>query len=456
MKLRFKVLMALLAAFIVLQFVRPDIPERSAASEIHAPAEVQNILRRDCYSCHSDEKRLSWFDEIQPGYWLVRRDILTAREHLNFSRIGSKPEAAQRAALYESVNMIQLGAMPLPRFLALHPEAKVTVEELSTLKTYLVPWAIDQELASSYAMQPATAASAGSPGGAPPPISLSEVRPEFNGLFLDTAFEGWQLISTTDRGDNNTFRFILGNELAMRAIQSGNIKPWPDGAEIAKIAWTKTGGPGGIIQPGMFVQVELMVKNERRFKSTEGWGWGRWRGLDLKPYGENAGFVEECTTCHLPVKGNDSVYTLPITSNRVMPEDVVNTNAAALPASLPYQPLRWKPVTMYVVPTSRTMAILFATKVPSRGGSLGSAEGRYAPGTVLALVTWTQRDDPHWFGARIPDVPQSVEFVTVKGSKGEQDYKCYGGPSFQEERTPASDARKRESFILNLSPAQLP
>lgn len=30
--------------------------------------------------------------------------------------------------------------MPLPEFIKLHPEAKVTPEELATLKGYLAPW----------------------------------------------------------------------------------------------------------------------------------------------------------------------------------------------------------------------------------------------------------------------------------------------------------------------------
>jgi len=76
----------------------------------------------------------------RPGYWLVRCDILTAREHLNFSTLGAKPAAIQKATLYEAVNMIQLGAMPLPQFVTLHPEAKVTPEELAALKAYLAPW----------------------------------------------------------------------------------------------------------------------------------------------------------------------------------------------------------------------------------------------------------------------------------------------------------------------------
>ena len=31
--------------------------------------------------------------------------------------------------------------------------------------------------------------------------------------------------------------------------------------------------------PGKFIQVELMLKDASDYKDTEGWGWGRWRGL---------------------------------------------------------------------------------------------------------------------------------------------------------------------------------
>ena len=37
---------------------------------------------------------------------------------------------------------------------------------------------------------------------------------------------------------------------------------------------------------------------------------------------------------------------------------------------------------------------------------------------MLALVTWAQRDDPHWFGAKIPSTVQSVEFVTIQPAAG--------------------------------------
>jgi len=38
---------------------------------------------------------------------------------------------------------------------------------------------------------------------------------------------------------------------------------------------------------------------------------------------------------------------------------VVNNRAAALPASLPYQPLGWGAITMYIDPNSKTTATLY-------------------------------------------------------------------------------------------------
>jgi mono/diheme cytochrome c family protein len=447
-----KLAIAGLAAFAVLQAVRPGIPAKPATAEVQAPPEVKRILEKDCFNCHSDQRRLSWFDQIVPGYWLVRHDILTAREHLNFSTLGAKPAAAQRGALYEAVNMIQLGAMPLPAFLRLHPEAKVTPEELTTLKDYLAPWSTPPSQPES-SSQPAMPAS-------PARVTLRDVPPELNGLPFDPGFEGWKLLSTTDRGDNNTFRFILGNDIAVKAAQSGNISPWPDGTRFAKVAWQQELGPGGLVRPGKFIQIELMVKDAKRYKETEGWGWGRWRGLDLKPYGADAGFVKECTACHKPVRGNDYVYTLPMTNAKVAGEEAVNIRAAALPASLPYQPLGWDAITMYADRGSRTTATLYGSGAGGRSAQPGEGAGAnspvYAAGAVLALVTWAQRDDPHWFGGRIPDVPLSVEFVQVSPSGESTSYRRFAGAELQEDRVDGEAAKQRASFVMGLAPATMP
>jgi len=442
-----------------LQLVRPSIPAKPATAELQAPPEIKHILEKDCYSCHSDERRLAWFDQIVPAYWLVRHDILTAREHLNFSTLGNKPAAAQKATLYEAVNMIQLGAMPLPSFLKLHPDAKVTPEELETLKAYLAPWT------------PAPSLSPNAPASIPAsvslvPASLATVPPEFNGFPFDPNFETWKLISTTDRGDNHTFRFILGNEIAVKAAQSGNIRPWPDGTEFAKIAWQQELSPDGLLRPGQFVQVELMLKDAKRYQDTEGWGWGRWRGLDLKPYGTDARFVNECTGCHRPVRGNDYVYTLPITTAKINGEEIVNNRAASLPATLPYQPLAWNAITMYVDPKTHTMATLYGNQAAMQAAQArnsasaapvpASAALVYPPDAVLALVTWAQRDDPHWFGARIPTVPQSVEFLQVAAAEEMSSYRRFAGRGLTEDRSATGAAAQRTRWMLGLAPARLP
>jgi mono/diheme cytochrome c family protein len=440
-------------AFVLLQLVRPGIPEKTATAEVQAPPEIKRILEKSCYSCHSDERRLAWFDQIVPGYWLVRHDILTAREHLNFSTIGAKPAAAQRAALYEAVNMIQLGAMPLSQFLALHPDAKVTQDDLAALKGYLAPWSN----MPTPSLGTATSATAATP--AQPPVALNAVSPEFGGFSFDPAFENWKPISTTDRGDNNTFRFILGNDIAVQAAQTGHISPWPDGSRLAKIAWQQELGADGLVHPGKFVQVELMVKDAQRYKDTDGWGWGRWRGLDLKPYGSDTHFVNECTGCHLPVRGDDYVYTLPITLAKVEHAEVVNNHAAALPVSLPYQPLAWSAITMYVDPKTRTIATLCGNDAAMQAvmarNDVQSAPA-YSAGAVLALVTWRQRDDPHWFGARIPDVPESVEFVQVTAAGPVATYRRFAGADFVEDHPSNATKAQRTNFMVGLAPARLP
>src|SRR5437762_2680294 len=63
---------------------------------------------------------------------------------------------------------------------------------------------------------------------------------------------------------------------------------------------------------GKFVQVELMIKDRTKYASTKGWGWGRWKGTDLQPYGKSAGFTAECVSCHTPMRDNDFVFTTPI------------------------------------------------------------------------------------------------------------------------------------------------
>jgi hypothetical protein len=164
----------------------------------------------------------------------------------------------------------------------------------------------------------------------------------------------------------------------------------------------------------------------------------------------------------MPVRGNDYVYTLPISTASISGEEILNNRAATLPANLPYQPLAWNAITMYVDEKTNTMATLYGNEtamhaVQVRGAIGADAKGPlYPSGSVLALVTWAQRDDPHWFGARIPDAPQSVEFVRIARNGEINSYRRFSRAGLIEDHTNAAVAIERTDFILNLAPAQLP
>jgi hypothetical protein len=290
-----------------IQFVRPTLDNPPATAELSAPPEVKQILKTSCYNCHSNETRLSWFDRPAPAYWVVVRDVRAARKHLNFSEIGKLPAAQQAGLLFECVSQIETGAMPLPDYSRLHPESVITPEQLAVLKTYL---------ASLEPRQPATRAEVSAADAQYnnwiSQQSTPSVSPAPNGIEFQPDYKNWKMISSTDRPDNRTTREILGNDVAVKAIAENHINPWPDGTAFAKVAWHEQPDEKGFVRTGAFFQVEFMIRDSNKYADTLGWGWARWRGADLKPYGKDATFTNECVGCHKPMRNADYVFTEPI------------------------------------------------------------------------------------------------------------------------------------------------
>jgi hypothetical protein len=131
-----------------------------------------------------------------------------------------------------------------------------------------------------------------------------------NGIELISGYRTWEVIAPSYREDRNSIRVIFGNPIAVKAMKEG-IRPFPDGTIMAKVAWNAAKHPKFPVAtvPDAFGQVEFMIKDSTKYKETGGWGFARFVGTDLKPYGKDAGFVKECFGCHQPVKGNDYVFT---------------------------------------------------------------------------------------------------------------------------------------------------
>ena len=89
------------------------------------------------------------------------------------------------------------------------------------------------------------------------------------------------------------------------------------------------------------------------------------------------------------------------------------------------------------------MATLYGNDVAVRAAR-GDSQPGYPSGSVLSLVTCSQREDDHWFGARVPGQVKSVEFVTV--GAGRPTYQEFTGAPLK--KTTPVDPGSRAEHIL--------
>ena len=145
---------------------------------------------------------------------------------------------------------------------------------------------------------------------APVLIAAAQAPVAPNGIAYIPGYMTWKVIAPSYREDKGQIRIITGNEIAVAALHAGK-NPLPDGTMLAKVAWKAEKHPvfPDATVPGAFMQVEFMVKDAKKYKDTGGWGFARFVGDELKPYGKDAGFVSECFQCHLPVATNDYLFT---------------------------------------------------------------------------------------------------------------------------------------------------
>lgn len=131
-----KLLLAFGGLVLLAQLVPVDRSNPPVEAEVEAPPEVLAVLRRSCYDCHSHEVRWPWYSYLAPVSWLVASDVAEAREHLDFST-WNRYSAEEREDLREDTfDQVAEGEMPLPLYLRLHPEARVSGAELALLRAW--------------------------------------------------------------------------------------------------------------------------------------------------------------------------------------------------------------------------------------------------------------------------------------------------------------------------------
>lgn len=134
------------------------------------------------------------------------------------------------------------------------------------------------------------------------------------GITLPTGYRDWRLISVArEEGSLDDLRAILGNDIAIAAAREGRT-PYPDGAILARIAWSYhplEESSAAFGQPQAFVAgrpkngVQFMVRDSRRYAATGGWGFAHFD--DGVPASEAV--HNTCYTCHQVVSSRDFVFS---------------------------------------------------------------------------------------------------------------------------------------------------
>lgn len=134
-----------------------------------------------------------------------------------------------------------------------------------------------------------------------------------SGITIPPGYRDWKLISVAhEEGSLNDFRAILGNDVAVKAFRENKL-PFPDGTIIARLAWkyvaseenNKVFGRAQSFVAGPPINLQLLVKDSRKYAATGGWGFAQF--TNGKPDGEAV--QKTCFPCHEPAKAHDLVFT---------------------------------------------------------------------------------------------------------------------------------------------------
>jgi hypothetical protein len=133
------ILIAIVLLLLVGQFFPPERtnPPVNPAASFEAAAKpspaMAAIVQRACYDCHSHNTAWPWYSRLAPGSWLMADDVKKGRAHLNFSEWANYGPEMSKEKLRGICSEVKAGEMPLWQYRLLHPQAKLSAEDVNTL-----------------------------------------------------------------------------------------------------------------------------------------------------------------------------------------------------------------------------------------------------------------------------------------------------------------------------------
>ena len=127
------------ALFLCAQLFRPERtnpesdPKNSILSDTTVPPPVLSTLQRSCFDCHSNATHWPWYSAITPVNYLLTRDVREGRRHMNLSDWGTMKPGRRLSLLDEIYDQVSHKEMPLPLYLPMHPDARLTDQEVKAI-----------------------------------------------------------------------------------------------------------------------------------------------------------------------------------------------------------------------------------------------------------------------------------------------------------------------------------
>lgn len=131
-----KFLIIIVIVLVGIQFIPVERTNPPVKSDLTAPKEIKEILKRACYDCHSNETNWVWYTKIAPSSFLAVSDVNDARKHLNFSEWGTLENNKQKKLKEEIWEEIREEQMPLWQYKIFHNESKLTQQDKNLIRNW--------------------------------------------------------------------------------------------------------------------------------------------------------------------------------------------------------------------------------------------------------------------------------------------------------------------------------
>lgn len=138
-----KILLALLAVLVIIQFFRPEKNRSAAVAPIltvdgnAAPLAVQTVLQTSCYDCHSNNTIYPWYAEVQPVAWWLNHHVEEGKEELNFDAFNTYSLRRQFRKLQEIGDQLKEDEMPLGSYTIIHRDAILSPDQKALISGWV-------------------------------------------------------------------------------------------------------------------------------------------------------------------------------------------------------------------------------------------------------------------------------------------------------------------------------